>query len=197
MPTAHAFCSCQASDREQAGQRPKASSWTGLMKEAAQQQRRGAKSHVLPAFLSVVRLDRVDVEVTRAESVSCRSPVAATSTSRLRPTGSFFGRTGCSRPVPRPLHPVRSRAPALSVRLRTRLTYARAGVGEQVSVRTLPDQDWPGRGHQVVASADDTGFQLSGPDVPDGYLCLPTTRWSGARTALIGCAPRPHGPSLG
>jgi ribosome maturation factor RimP len=81
-------------------------------------------------------------------------------------------------------------SPGLERRLRTPEHFARA-VGETVTVRIDAGTADVRRLTGTLESADDTGFTLVGPDVPDGRLCIAYDQVERARTVFEwGPAPR-------
>jgi ribosome maturation factor RimP len=74
-------------------------------------------------------------------------------------------------------------SPGLERRLRTPTHFARA-IGETVTVRTLPDTSAVRRVRGVVTSADETGFTLEGPEVPDGSMRIAYDQIERARTVF-------------
>jgi len=74
-------------------------------------------------------------------------------------------------------------SPGLERRLRTPAHFVRA-IGETVTVRTLPDTVSIRRVRGVIASADEAGFILEGPEVPDGSIQIGYDQVERARTVF-------------
>jgi ribosome maturation factor RimP len=74
-------------------------------------------------------------------------------------------------------------SPGLERHLRTPEHFRRA-VGETVSVRVLPEFTEQRRVRGRLASSDETGIVLSGPEVPGGELVLPYEAIERARTVF-------------
>jgi ribosome maturation factor RimP len=74
-------------------------------------------------------------------------------------------------------------SPGLERRLRTPAHFARA-VGETVTVRTLPDTAALRRVRGVLSTADETGFVIEGPEVPDRSIRIAYDQIERARTVF-------------
>lgn len=74
-------------------------------------------------------------------------------------------------------------SPGVERRLRSPKHY-RGAVGETVSVRTHPGRDLPRRVTGLLAAADDQGFDLEGPEVPEGRLRVAYDSVERARTVF-------------
>jgi len=74
-------------------------------------------------------------------------------------------------------------SPGLERPLRTAAQFARA-VGEVVSVRTRPDAGLTRRLRGVLASADEAGCTVEGPEIPDGSVRLAYSQIERARTVF-------------
>jgi ribosome maturation factor RimP len=74
-------------------------------------------------------------------------------------------------------------SPGLERRLRTPAHFARA-VGEKVTVRTDAGTADVRRVTGTLASSDETGFVLTGPEVPDGELRIAYDQIERARTVF-------------
>lgn len=87
-------------------------------------------------------------------------------------------------------------SPGIERRLRTPAHFAGA-VGQTVSVRTLPGTTEVRRLQGTLTEADEHGFALSGPDLPDGGLRLGYDEVERARTVFEWATPGAPSPSRG
>ena len=124
----------------------------------------------LSPLLEARGLDLVDVDAPRRRARPFSSTVKAASTSTRSATPPAPCRPPSTRSTRIPgRYTLTVSSPGLERRLRTPAHFMRA-VGEAVTVRMHAGTDDVRRVSGTLESADETGFTLVGPDLPDGSL---------------------------